>query len=80
MLDLNRVPIEGDYLGRGRPREDRSLWLLVEVVPPGETAGFEVVYGLDLNLAYARGEKYGANLRRRWEDLLRPGAPLPPGR
>ena len=58
----------------GRPREDRSLWLLVGAAPPGEPARIDVVYGLDLNLAYARGEKYGATLRRRWEDLLAPGA------
>jgi hypothetical protein len=77
--ERGRVTIGGDYLGRSRPRDDRSLWLLVETEVEGARR-FEILYGLDLNLAYARGDKYGTALLWRWEDLLVPGGTLPPGR
>ena len=55
--ESGKVSIAGDYLERSSPRAERSLWLLVEVEVAGETR-FELLYGLDLNLAYARGSKY----------------------
>jgi hypothetical protein len=68
-----------DYLGRALPRADRGLWLLVEVEIGGETR-FEIVYGLDLNLAYARGDKYSTTVPLAFESLLLPNGVLPAGR
>jgi hypothetical protein len=74
-----RATVSGDYLGRGDPRPDRSLWLLVEVEHGGETR-FEVLYGLDLNLAYARGDKYAWAPAWEWERLLVANGALPSDR
>jgi hypothetical protein len=74
-----KATVTGDYLGREKPRVQRSRWLLVEAEVAGERR-FEVVYGLDLNLAYARGEKYGATVRLEWDSLLGPGRTLSPDR
>jgi hypothetical protein len=75
-----RVAIGGDLFGRfERDPAKRSRWMLVEVEVDGETR-FEVVYALDVNLAYGRGAKYGWTLPFRFEDLLVPGGPLPSGR
>lgn len=68
-----------DYLGRGFPRADRGLWLFVEVEIGGETR-FEIVYGLDLNLAYARGDKYSTTIPLAFESLLLPNGVLPASR
>ena len=74
------VAITGDYLGRDGPPERRSRWLLVEV-RRGEERRFEVVYGLDLNLAYLRGAKYVDPVPLAFEDLVPVGATaLPAGR
>jgi hypothetical protein len=75
-----RATVAGDYLGRDRSRADRSRWMLVEVEAAGGERRFDVVYALDLRLAYARGEKYGATLVLRFEDLLVPVGPRPEGR
>jgi hypothetical protein len=72
-----RASIGGDYLGRAHA--DRSRWLLVEVEAEKERR-FDVLLGLDLNLAYARGHKYVWNAPWRWEDLRLPGTTSPPGR
>ncbi len=74
-----KASILRDYLGRALPRAERGLWLLVEVEIGGETR-FEIVYGLDLNLAYARGDKYGTTIPFAFERLLVPNGTLPAGR
>lgn len=70
------VGITGDYLGRTQPKESRSRWLLVEVEIAGKRR-FEILYGLDLHLAYARGEKDRATVRWEFDRLLEPGGSLP---
>jgi hypothetical protein len=74
------VTIAGDYLGRADRRERRSRWMLVEVTK-GEERRFEIVYALDLHLAYVRGAKYVHTVPWTFEDLIPVGAPsLPKGR
>jgi hypothetical protein len=71
-----RASVGGDYLGRSAPKGERSRWLLLEVESDGERR-FEVLLGLDLNLAYARGHKYGWPRPVRFEDLRPAGTASP---
>ena len=74
------VMITGDYLGRQDAPARRSRWLLVEVRRGGERR-FEILYGLDLNVAYARGAKYVHGIAWDFERLIPVGATsLPNGR
>jgi hypothetical protein len=68
-----KASISGDFLGRSAPKGERSRWLLVEVESSGERR-FEVVLGLDLNLAYARGHKHFLARSLRFEDLRPSGS------
>jgi hypothetical protein len=68
-----RIEIRGDYLNRGRKRIERSLWLLVTVESEGGERRFAIVYGLELNEAYAKGDREEQVRRLAFEDL-RPAA------
>jgi hypothetical protein len=71
------VSIVGDYLGsRAAAVSQRGLWLLVEVERAGAKR-FEIVYGLDLNLAYARGDKFFTTVRLDFASMLVPGGEIP---
>jgi len=77
--DAGKAVLAGDLLGRAHPPAERGRWLLVEVEAGGERR-FEIVYGLDLNLAYAKGDKYGTPIRWSFDDLLRLDGTLPAAR
>jgi hypothetical protein len=74
-----KVSIVGDVLGSRAPLGQRSLWLLVEVERAG-VRRFEIVYGLDLNYAYARGDKFFTTIRWDLQRMLEPGVPIPADR
>lgn len=67
------ISITGDYLGRGDTLHRRSRWLLVEVAR-GDERRFEILYGLDLHLAYVRGAKYVHGIAWDVEDMIPVGA------
>jgi hypothetical protein len=73
------VPIVGDVLASNAPDALRSLWVLVEVERAGAKR-FEIIYGLDLNLAYARGETSVATFQWDISSMLVPGAKPPADR
>lgn len=65
---LGEVAIKGDYLGATKPREERSLWLLVEVEQRGEKR-FAVITGLWLNEMFASGRETIATRWLDWESM-----------
>lgn len=70
--ELNRLgeaTVREDYLGKsGATRDERSLWLLVEVESEGEKR-FAIITGLWLNEMYAAGNEYIATRWLDWESM-----------